>query len=314
MTAAPLLLECDEALRRGFGHRPVLGRHTLADSGLFDDAALGALIDAFPRERLHALTMGHDPERPDENRAVRHDGIAGAELLDAVREGRLWLNLTRVERAAPPLRALVDCLYAELARALPGFAPDATQATLIVSSPGALVYYHVDGPASVLWHLRGDKRVWTYPALDEHYAGREALEDIFAGTRHEYLPFESAFDAAAQVHDLRPGEWIAWPHNAPHRVTNGNTLNVSLSTEHFTAAGRRRARVWLANRYLRRRWGLAELATRETGVAAALKVFVHRLARVAGGDPRPPKQHQASLRIDRGAPGGLAPLDAEAPA
>jgi hypothetical protein len=234
--------------------------------------------------------------------------VDGAGLLRAVREGRLWLNLTRVDLTEPRLRALVDRLYAELAAQLPGFAPESTQATLIISSPRALVYYHVDGPPTILWHLRGRKRVWTYPALDERLASRGALEGIFAGTLHEYLPYDNEFDTTAQVWDLEPGQWMAWPHNAPHRVTNLDSLNVSLSTEHYTAASRRRARVYQANRYLRMHWGLADPAPRERGLAAAAKVLVHGLARLAGADPRRLKQHAPSVRIDPAAPGTLLPL------
>ena len=66
--------------------------------------------------------------------------------------------------------------------------PLASRGTLLISSPRALVYYHADGPASALWHIRGRKRIWIYPALDGRYIQRELLEDIFAGVRHEYLP------------------------------------------------------------------------------------------------------------------------------
>ena len=225
--------------------------------------------------------MGTDPERSDDNRLALHDGVSGAELLRAVKNGRLWLNVTQVDKADSRYRALITDLYAQLAAQSAGFAPDASQGTLLISSPGALVYYHADGPASVLWHIRGRKRVWVYPALEEHFLKRELLEDIFTGSRHEYVPYQNGFDAAAQTFDLDPGQWITWPQNAPHRVTNLDSVNVSLSTEYFTPASRARARVYVANRFFRARWGLSGLSARETGAAATVKTLAHRLARKA---------------------------------
>lgn len=301
-------VELPARLRADFGRVPVAGRHALATDALFSDAALVELLDRVPRGHLHALSMGSDPLRADENRLALHDGVGGAELLRAVRDGRLWLNVTRVDRADARYRELIGALYAELSAQVPGFAPDATQGTLLISSPQALVYYHADGPANALWHIRGRKRVWVYPALDGRYVARELLEDIIAGVRHEYVPYEAAFDAGARVYDLAPGDWLHWPQNAPHRVTNLDGVNVSLSTEHFTPASRRRARVYRANRFLRTRLGWRDLSTREDGARTLAKVLAHRAARALGLDPLPPKRHVPTLRVAADAPGGVVPL------
>lgn len=292
-----------------FGHRPLLASHNLHQHELFSDAALVELLDRFPRQHLYALTMGEDPTDTDGNRLAIHDGVSGAELLQAVKNGRLWLNITRVDRADAGYRALIDELYAQLTAQAPGFSPIASQGTLLISSPHVLVYYHADGPASVLWHIRGRKRVWVYPALDERYMQREHLEDIFAGVRHEYLPYQTSYDEAAVVYDLEPGQWVIWPQNAPHRVTNLDSVNVSLSTEHFTRESRWRARVYTANRFFRTRLGLRNLSTREQGPAAFLKTVVHRVAAKAGLDPIQTKRHIPSLRVDPRAPGGVVALE-----
>ena len=307
-------LELAPTLRTEFGGQTVVGGHRLQDHRLFSDAALIDLLDRFPRQHLYAFHMGSDPCRIEENRLVRQDGLSGAELLQAVRSGRLWLNLTRADRADADFRTLITELYQQLAALLPGFVPESSQGTLLISSPRALVYYHADGPASVLWHLRGRKRVWVYPPLDARYMRRELLEDIFAGVRHEYLPYETAYDEAAQVYDLEPGQWIAWPQNAPHRVSNLDGLNVSLSTEHFTAASQRRFRLYLANRYLRTRLGIQGLSAREEGPVAAAKILTQRVARKLGLDPVQLRQHQAVLRVQPGAPDGVAPLESPASA
>ena len=291
-----------------FGHKPMRAHHNLHQHELFTDAALIDLLDRFPRQHLYALTMGEDPTDTNGSRLAVHDGVSGTELLQAVKNGRLWLNITRVDRADAAYRALIDELYAQLAAQVPGFSPLASQGTLLISSPHVLVYYHADAPASVLWHIRGRKRVWVYPALDERYMQREHLEDIFAGVRHEYLPYEIKFDEAALVYDLEPGEWVTWPQNAPHRVTNLDSVNVSLSTEHFTSQTRWRARVYTANRFFRTRLGLRNLSTREYGAGAWMKTLLHRAARKAGLDPVQVKRHVPSFRVDPQSPGGVAAL------
>jgi hypothetical protein len=298
-----------EDIQRSFGRQSVVGSHRLQDHELFSDAALIDLLDHFPRRHLYALNMGTDPTRAEENRLALNEGVSGAELLEAVRTGRLWLNVTRVDRADGRYRRLISDLFEELSRRVPGFCPHASQGTLLLSSPGALVYYHADGPASVLWHIRGRKRVWVYPALDERYMKRELLEDIFAGVRHEYLPYEPAFDEGAQLFDLEPGQWISWPQNAPHRVTNLDSVNVSLSTEYFTRATRRRFQLYVANRFFRTRLGCTNLSAREDGALAVAKTLAQRVARRLGLNPLKFRHQAAVLRVVAGAPGGVVELN-----
>ncbi len=294
--------------RTDFGQRPLVATHSLEHHELFTDEALADLLDRFPRQHLYALTMGSDPTRADENRLAIHDGVSGAELLRAVRNGRLWLNVTRVDRADRQYRALIDELYTQLAACVPGFEPASSQGTLLISSPHAMVYYHADAPASVLWHIRGHKRIWIYPSLDERYMKREFLEDIFAGVRHEYLPYDPAFDDGAISYELVPGQWSTWPQNAPHRITNLGSVNVSLATEYFTAATRRRQRVYVANHFFRTRLRAKNIAASETGAGATLKTLVHGVAHRLGLARLEYRQHVPAMRVDADAPGGVVAL------
>jgi hypothetical protein len=304
-------VEMTESARQQFGREACLVGHNLHTTDLFSDEALADLLDRFPRQHLYALSMGDDPTRPDENRLALHDGVSGKELLRAVRHGRLWLNITRVDRVDAQYRVLIDALYEQLAATVSDFRPISSQGTLLVSSPRALVYYHADGPASALWHIRGRKQVWVYPALDERFAKREFIEDIFAGVRHEYLPYRHDFDTDAQCYELEPGQCVSWPQNAPHRVTNLDSLNVSLSTEYFTRASRQRQRVYIANRFFRTRLGVRNPSAHESGLIAAGKVFVQRVANKFGLDPVQYRSHSAALRVDADAPHGVAPLAAD---
>jgi hypothetical protein len=305
-------VDLSDGNRDDLGARAFVSTHDLHRNPLFSDDALATLLDHCPREHLYALTMGHDDTRTTDNRSVVHDGVSGKALLRAVKRGRLWLNVTQVHLADGRYQVLVDQLFAQLKAHIPHFRPESTQATLLISSPNVLVYYHADALPSILWHLRGRKRIWVYPALDERYMRRDHLEDIYAGVRHEYLPFDRIYDQAAVVYDLQPGQWMSWPCNAPHRVTNLDSVSVSLSTEFSTRDSRARARIYRANRYLRTRFELRNLSVRESGAVAMLKTAVHRIAHKAGLDPLQLKQHTPVLRIDSDQPGGVVAIDGSA--
>ena len=307
------VVELPGSFRSEFGALPLLSRHNLHQHELFTDDALIELLDSYPREHLYALTMGTDDSQTDQNRLALHDGVSGASLLKAVKNGRLWLNITQVHRADRRYRELIDDLFAQLRAQIPGFSPISTEGTLLISSPHVLVYYHADASPSVLWHLRGQKRIWIYPERNERYIKRSHLEDIYAGVRHEYLPFDPSYDQAAVVYEMQPGQWLSWPCNAPHRVTNLGSVNVSLSTEYVTRSSRSHARLYRANRYLRTRLGFHNLSVREKGVSALLKTAVHLVARKAGLDPLQLKRHVPAFRVDPDATGGVVAINGAAP-
>jgi hypothetical protein len=91
-------------------------------------------------------------------------------------------------------------------------------------------------------------------------------------------------------------------------VTNLDSLNVSLSTEHFTLASKRRQRVYIANRFFRKRLGMRNPSARETGLAAASKVLMQRVANKLGLDRVQYRSHTPALRVNADAPGGVVAL------
>jgi hypothetical protein len=300
-------IEVPATMREQWELGPTISHHNLAQCPLFDDAAIIELLDRTPKQNLFALHMGTDPELNNENRLAVHDGLSGEALFRAVQRGRLWLNVTRIDLFAHQYSEVVEMLYDQLRQQIPSFNPQVTTITLLVSSPDALVYYHVDGPASLLWHIRGEKHLWVYPR-EERFISQPALEEIFAGAAHEYLPYQRDFDSAAVHYTLTPGTLASWAPNSPHRVTNGSSFCVSLSTEHFTPEHRRKARVYNANRLLRRTLGLQRLSTRASGAPSLAKQAVFALAARAGVGRTTGKRHIPALRVDPEAPDGVRPL------
>jgi hypothetical protein len=255
-----------------------VAQHRLDSLGLFDDDRLAELLDRHPPKDLGINTMGVDPVNRRDWQEGRAGKLTGRDLLEAARTGRIWLNVRRVMDHHPEYAELVVALYADLERTCPGLETFNHSANLLISSPTAMVYYHLDCPVNMLWHLRGRKRVWAYP-LEAGLVSDETIEGVLCGERSEELDFRPEWDELAVVHDLEPGEMITWPQHTPHRVVNTEGLNVSLSTEHMTARAVRRNNVFLANRHFRNLLGGAWRRTELDGWRPAAKEFALRVAR-----------------------------------
>jgi len=285
---------------RQFGRRFQKCRHRLDDTGLFTDEALATLIDAYPRHLLQAFVMGVDPTRMDENIPVDTTGVRGADAIEAVKRGRLWFKLLLIHQWKGPYADTIRQLYDELAQRSPGFEALTTGAVLFFGSTASQVYFHVDAKPNMLWHIRGKKRFWLYPALDTTLVTQKCLEDVFAMITDEDVPFKPEFDERATVFDLGPGDVLSWPHNSPHRVMVTEGMSVSLGTLHGTRESFRRSYIIGANRMLRERLGVENLSMAEQGVIPSAKSLMFRAARRLGAvvGSMPHKLYKTSYILD----------------
>ncbi len=294
-----------------------VGQHRLNTLPLFDDEQLVNVLERHPRRDLGINTMGDDPTRRQDWQEGSAGNLTAERLLEAARRGRIWLNVRRVMDHHPEYADVVRALYADLERTCEGLHTFNHSANLLISSPGAQVYYHLDCPANMLWHVRGRKRVWAYP-LESGLVSDETIEGVLCGEKSEELDFRLAWDAAAIVHDLEPGEMITWPQHTPHRVLNADGLNVSLSTEHMTPRAVRRNNVYMANRHFRKLLGGGWRHTETTGWRPAAKEFALRVCRrIPGIAPPEPTgyKYPITFEVDLSAPNCVRPLaQAEQPA
>lgn len=258
--------------------RVLVAQHALAATGLFDDENLAEILDRQPDSALTLATMGED-SNTFEWRDGDRNGVPGDQLLEIVKEGHLWINCRQMLQHQPRLANLVNAVYDELEAGNSSFRAEDRSANLLISSPNAIVHYHVDMPVNMLWHLRGRKRVWVYPPFDGRFASLPVLEKVCAGLWSEDVPYQSEWDKYALVFDPEPGQLITWPQLTPHRVTNLEGLNVSLSTEHKNPRARRRLNVHQANHFLRSRLGWNPQSAEVDGLAAHAKQLLARVNR-----------------------------------
>lgn len=234
-----------------FGRDITVHRHNAHNLPLFTDEGLEALLTRYPREDIGIYAMG---DTPDTWRRGRLGDLPPADLLQMVKDGRVWLNLRASDQKDEEVGELSRSILKEMRAALRGFSPIKPDLGLIISSPRARVFYHLDVARVMLFHVRGHKRIYIYPRED-HFVKPADLEAVVSHKTEEEIPYSPKLDEGAAVLDLKPGEMVSWPQNAPHRVENGNDLNVSLSFEYMTPLAIARANAIYANAWLRERFG-----------------------------------------------------------
>ena len=253
---------------------------------------------------MRVFTSGSDPEKRERDwQPVDTEGASAEDILNAVRVGRMWVNLSRIDAVDERFAKLGNRLYEELTERCPHFKPLwVNRAFLFISSPNAMVYLHADYQPNMLWHIRGNKQVWVYPAYDERIATLRRIEEICAGGEDD-LAYKPEFDRIGTAFSVGPGDTVSWPARAPHRVVNGNNLNVSLSTFHETVDDYQRVIDHCADYFFRNTF---PPAARLNGSLGPVKRFGYKVCNRAGWVKlRPVKEFYAQYPIDPTEPLGI---------
>jgi hypothetical protein len=298
-------------------HGDLFGRHTVnlghrfdAADGLFGDAALASLIERTPAHAYHVNTMDVTTHAPNTRREGTMEGLSGADALDAVRNGHIWILLQQPHRLDNRYAEVLRSIYAELALRVEGFESFNHKMSILISSPKVQVYYHADVPGQTLWQLRGAKRVYVYPNTPP-FLPQAALEKIVLGEAHEIsLNYEPWFDTHAEVIDLEPGRMLHWPLNCPHRIVNQDCLNVSFTTEHMTRELRNAYAVNYANGVLRRALGLERLPRPESGLGLYARLGLAAAHKYSGAQARRKAGRIIDFKLDPRAPQGVRTVPA----
>jgi len=247
------LVELTEEEKDNFFDKPMKLRHRLEDSGMFSDEALAELIERHPLEHTDVCTMGENAEKPNEFRTGDPRGLSGAELVQAVHNGDIWINLRKVTLVHEDYRKLLDGVMAELQGEVPDFKVGNYKGGVLISSKSLRVPYHADQTTTLLWHVRGIKKFFAYPTGGD-YLPDEVYESIILGETTEDVPYKPEFENGAKLLRLEPGELAVWPLNAPHKVEN-ETFCVSLTVDCPTRTSAVKNSVYYANGLLRRKYG-----------------------------------------------------------
>ncbi len=284
---------------------PICIGHRLHELPEFTLDALARLIESYPRENYSIIHMGN---RETDRRFWREGdlgGLNGQDVISAIANGRLWLNLRNVGEVAPEIGRMAETIFSELHKLVPGLATWNHRCGILVSSPNAQVYYHADLPAHALFQLIGRKRVYFYPP-HEPFIRAEDLEHIAIYGLEVDIPYSRWYDEYACVFDFDPGQMLYWPHTAPHRIDNYDCLNVSLTLDFVTEAVRRKQMVTLANGILRYRFGLNPESDATTGPLFWSKALLQKMLRNSDWIKAKKASHRRiEFRLDKSTPGAI---------
>jgi hypothetical protein len=297
----------DETHSQLWSHQPIRLEHEMHRSPAFSMDEFARLIENYPREHYSLVKTG----ARGSSRVWREGDIgdlSGRQVVDAISRGGLWLNLRNVTSVDRRYRELVDQMFAEVAAHVPGFDAPTHQAGILISSPDAQVYYHADLPGQGLIQISGRKRVYLYPNTPP-FVRPEHLEDIALFDVEVDIPYEPWYDKHAQVIDLEPGQMLNWPLNAPHRVENLGTVNISMTVSYVNQDIRRAEIINLANGLQRHRFGYAPKSRSIRGPSYFGKAVMQKLLRDGKWLKRERTARRAiDFRLDAEHPGEIVDL------
>ena len=271
--------------------------HNLAQTGLFTDEALINLLERHPSDMMDVCTMGETdhPMYPNKFRTGDFRDVPGKVLLDAAKAGRVWINLRQAMNIHADYKQALDAMYGELSDKTGNRAFN-PRGGILISSPVARVPYHFDKTETILWHVRGQKRIYLYP-LTQKFIADSAYESVISNALEDDLPYDSSFDDDAEVIDLAEGTALMWPLNSPHRVDN-QSFCVSVTTEYSTRQSGMKNAAMTTNSILRSRFGLDPSYTKDGNVKRQIKSILGRVIKKTSFAPDTTKPDMVTFKVD----------------
>lgn len=299
----------DDRAKALWGQHTVRLRHRLAEHEMFSDEGLADLIGSLPPERIVINTMAPDGHRLESWSHCERGGHDGKAILELVKSGQIWINMVNLERVDRRFALLVEQLFDELQGYMPNFKTFKHSIGLLVSSPKAQVFYHADPPGQSLYQIRGKKRLYLYPK-EMPFLQPSDIENVIRAVTEEEVAYQEWYDDYAEIYDVEAGDMLHWKLNRPHRVVNLGTVNVSLTTEHWTKEIRRSYAMNYGNGVLRS-LGITPKSRRMEGAAFWAKVGLTAAWRFSGLHRKKSYEKQYKYRVDPTTDSGLVPIPAQ---
>ena len=240
------LLEIDPAgFESHFGKEPFAIRHNLVSHELLTVGRVAQLADFLPEASVEH-NLGNVDKIVPGGEAPRLDQSPG-EVARGIETNGCWMVLKNVEQD-PAYKELLDATLDEVAEWSDREGGQTLrEAFIFLTAPNSMTPAHVDPEHNFLLQIRGDKVMHTgdFPSDEVKLATLEA----FHSGAHRNIDWEPI---AHRPFPLAPGDGVYMPVAKPHWVTSGPEVSVSLSITFRTPATERAARLWAANRKLRK--------------------------------------------------------------
>ena len=244
--------------------------HDLQNTNLFSDEALIELIRKHPHDLTDVCTMGpvDDTQYPNKLRTGDFRDCSPEELFAAAKHGNIWINLRKAMNVHPEYTKILKSMYGDLGKNTKT-KPFNANGGILITSPVARTPYHFDKTETILWHIRGPKRIFLYPVTEE-FISDKCYEKAVANTVEDDLPYNESFDKDATIIDLQEGQAVSWPLSAPHRVDN-HGFCVSVTTEFSSRESGLKNAAMIANMTLRNKFGFTSSWTHQSRLNRLIK-------------------------------------------
>jgi hypothetical protein len=247
-----------------------------------------------------------DPMYPNKFRTGDFRGVPGKTLLAAAKAGLVWINVREAMNVHDDYKSVLDQMYGELSKNTGNRAFN-PRGGILISSPVARVPYHFDKTETILWHVRGKKRMYLYP-LTQKFISDKAYESVISNNLEDDLPYDNSYDADADIIDLAEGTALTWPLNQPHRVNN-QTFCVSVTTEYSTQESGLKNAAMLTNATLRHRFGMNPSYEQDGDLKRRVKSLAGRVLRKAKLTPNMTTADMVTFRVDENAEGFIVDVE-----
>lgn len=151
-----------------------------------------------------------------------------------------------------------------------GYRLTESKLALFISSPGAIAPHHMDHQHTFIAQIKGSKTIYQWPAQNFDVTTPQELEIFFARVTRELALKEEA-EQWRTPYALSPGKGVYIPFAAPHAVTNGSEVSISLSIIFNTESTQKLQNIYRANYFLRKSCHLSPSLPGESAWKDALK-------------------------------------------
>jgi hypothetical protein len=234
ITSAPTSawLDADpNVFRADFDREPIVFRHRLGDHPLFAPERLLQLAKRLARNPDDVYYDAGDvrvEQRWDEVGTI--DNLPVDAILERIENANAWIILRTAEKDPEYADLLDGCIaeISELAGRDFGKVMKVQHAIIFVNSPNRVTSYHIDRECNCLLQVRGTKTVSVFDRTDREVLPEEEIERFWT-VDNNAARFKPQYSDRSTLFELRPGDALHIPVNAPHWVQNGPEVAVSIS-------------------------------------------------------------------------------------
>jgi hypothetical protein len=227
--SAPWFDADPDIFRANFNQVPFTFAHRLTGHPLFEPDRLLQLAKDLSRNPQDVYYDAGDV-RVDQRWDEVGSDLPIDVLMHQIETAGAWIVLSRAEKDPEYAALLRECLdeVAERTGLDLHKVMKLQNAIVFMNSPNRISSYHIDRECNCLLQLRGTKSVSLFDRGDRAVLPEEEIERFWAGDR-QAPTYKPQYQDRASVYELRPGDGLHIPVNAPHWVQNGREVSISVS-------------------------------------------------------------------------------------